>query len=139
MRTITGMLVAGAVLALAPAAVAADGVSAGEREFRSNCASCHGTDGQPGPYIDFLKATPTDLTMLSQNNKGVFPFQRVYEVIDGRADVKAHGPRDMPIWGIEYGDKADEYYADYFKMYDTEAFVRSRVFALIEYISSIQK
>lgn len=139
MRTVIGILLAGAVLGLASAAASANGISAGEREFRSNCAGCHSIDGKPAPFVEFLKSTPTDLTALAKNNAGVFPFQRVYEVIDGRAEVKAHGPRDMPIWGIEYGDAADEYYADYFRTYDTEAFVRSRVFALIEYLNSIQK
>ncbi len=32
-----------------------------------------------------------DLTMLASNNNGVFPFDRVYQVIDGRAGVE--GPR----------------------------------------------
>jgi len=139
MRTIIGMLLAGAVLALAPGADAANGISAGQKEFQSNCAGCHSVGGSVAPYVELLKVTPTDVTMLAKNNKGVFPFQRVYEVIDGRADVKAHGSRDMPVWGIEYTDKASAYYSDYFRTYDTEAFVRSRVFALIEYLSSIQK
>lgn len=139
MKPIIGMLLAGAALALAPAAADADGVSAGEQEFLSNCAGCHSVAGKVAPFLEFLKATPTDVTMLAKNNNGVFPFQRVYEVIDGRAEVKAHGPRDMPIWGIEYGEKAPMYYSDYFKTYDTEAFVRSRIFALIEYINSVQK
>ena len=31
---------------------------------------------------------PADLTKLSEANKGVFPFSRTYEIIDGRFEVE---------------------------------------------------
>jgi len=139
MKSIRKLLLITSMVVLAPGLAFAEGVDAGKTEFMSNCAVCHGVNGSAGPYLDFLKVAPPDVTMLSKNNGGVFPFQYVYEVIDGRADVKAHGPRDMPVWGSEYNEKAAEYYSDYFKAYDSEAFIRSRIFALIEYINSIQK
>jgi hypothetical protein len=40
--------------------------------------------------------------VLSKNNNGVFPLNAVYEVIDGRKSIKAHGTREMPIWGLRY-------------------------------------
>ena len=49
--------------------------------------------------IDILRVAPTDPTTLSRQNGGVFPFDRVYSVIDGRQAVKGHGSRDMPVWG----------------------------------------
>jgi hypothetical protein len=49
-----------------------------------------------------LVARPTDLTTLSKRNGGVFPAQRVYEIIDGREEVKAHGSREMPVWGKQF-------------------------------------
>jgi len=107
----------------------------GKREYDSNCASCHGVDGKgTGAYVDFLKRTPTDLTMLAKRNGGVFPISRVYDVIDG-AGV-GHGSRDMPVWGQDYRVKAGEYYVDV--PYDSEIFVRNRILALTEYLSRLQ-
>ena len=117
-------------------AVAADKVDLGKREYESNCIACHGKDLKGGAYVDFLKVTPPDLTQLSKKNGGVFPLERVYAVIDGRQEVKAHGPRDMPIWGRDYQIKAGEHYVD--MNYDPEAFVRGRIFALIDYLNRMQ-
>lgn len=117
-------------------AVAADKVDLGKREYESNCIACHGKDLKGGAYVDFLKVSPPDLTLLSKKNGGVFPLERVYAVIDGRQEVKAHGPRDMPIWGRDYQIKAGEYYVD--MNYDPEAFVRGRIFALIDYLNRMQ-
>jgi mono/diheme cytochrome c family protein len=117
-------------------AVAADKVDLGKREYDSNCIACHGKDLKGGAYVDFLKVTPPDLTQLSKKNGGVFPLERVYAVIDGRQEVKAHGPRDMPIWGRDYQIKAGEHYVD--MNYDPEAFIRGRIFALIDYLNRMQ-
>ena len=120
----------------ATTAVAADKVDLGKHEYDSNCIACHGKDLKGGAYVDFLKVTPPDLTQLSKKNGGVFPLERVYAVIDGRQEVKAHGPRDMPIWGRDYQIKAGEHYVDI--NYDPEAFVRGRIFALIDYLNRMQ-
>lgn len=107
----------------------------GKREYDSKCAVCHGVNGKgDGLYRPWLTKSPTDLTVLSKNNGGVFPFDRVYNIIDGRLTVRAHGPADMPIWGAHY--KADETFFD--APYDPEAYVRTRVLALTEYISRLQ-
>jgi mono/diheme cytochrome c family protein len=75
-------------------------VDPGQIEFLSRCAPCHGAEGKgKGPMSAAHKATPTDLTVLAKNNGGVFPFSKVYEVIDGRKVVAAHGTREMPVWG----------------------------------------
>jgi mono/diheme cytochrome c family protein len=109
----------------------------GKREYDSNCASCHGLKGKgDGPYKPFLTKSPTDLTLLTKKNAGIYPFHSVYAIIDGRQDVAAHGPRDMPVWGAQYNAKAAEYYMDV--PYTSEAFVRTRVLALTEYISRLQ-
>lgn len=117
-------------------AEAAEKADVGKNEYENNCVLCHGKDLKGGAYIDFLKATPPDLSQLSKNNGGVFPFERVYQVIDGRQNVKAHGPRDMPIWGKDYQVKAAEYYVDI--DYDVNAYVRGRIFALIDYLNRMQ-
>ncbi len=75
----------------------------GKIEFESNCASCHGLTGKgDGPLSLVYRAQTADLTTIQQRNGGVFPAQRMYEVIDGRQEVAAHGPRAMPVWGKDY-------------------------------------
>jgi mono/diheme cytochrome c family protein len=68
----------------------------GKAEYQSSCAPCHGKDGKGnGPVSAQLKVLPPDLTVLAKKNNGVFPFNSVYEIIDGRKAVIAHGSRDM--------------------------------------------
>ena len=75
----------------------------GEFEYETSCASCHGVTGKgDGPMAQHLVARPSDLTILAKNNGGVFPAQKVYEIIDGRKDVEAHGSREMPVWGRQF-------------------------------------
>jgi len=132
-------VVAGVSLLCATGMVMAQGkVDFGKREYDSNCAGCHGIKGKgDGPYNPFLTSkTSSDLTTLSKKNQGVFPYQRVYEVVDGRQAVAAHGPRDMPIWGADYLVQAGAYYADV--PYDPEMYVRTRIMALLDYLVRIQ-
>ena len=89
--------------------------------------------------IDILRVAPTDPTTLSRQNGGVFPFDRVYSVIDGRQAVKGHGSRDMPVWGKAYGSetvRAGEHYGD--MPYTMEMYVRARILSLIDYLNRIQ-
>jgi len=68
--------------------------------FHAYCATCHGTDAKGnGPAAAALKTKPANLTVLSKNNKGVFPADRVRKAITGDDVVAAHGSREMPIWG----------------------------------------
>lgn len=107
----------------------------GQREFSDNCATCHGRDGKGlGPYVEWLKKAPPDLTLLSKRNGGVFPLASTYAVIEGAG--AGHGTREMPVWGREYSVRAAEYYAD--APYNQEAVVRARILALSEYISRLQ-
>lgn len=123
-------------LAIATAgALAQARVDLGKREYDGNCASCHGRSGKgDGPLVEMLRRSPPDLTTMTQRNGGVFPLQRVYESIEG-AGV-GHGSRDMPVWGQDYSIKAAEYYMDV--PYNAEAYVRTRIFALVEYLSRLQ-
>lgn len=115
----------------------------GKREYLNSCAACHGASGKlvagEGAGVEFLKTTPADLTTLTKKNGGVFPFERVYAIIDGRQAVSGHGGRDMPIWGDRYSRetvKAAEYYVDV--PYDMEMYTRARILALIDYIHRLQ-
>jgi mono/diheme cytochrome c family protein len=135
-KTVGTVLLGLAAICAAGAAHAQTGLDLGKREYVFNCGGCHGETGKgDGPYMTFLKR-PADITQLAKKNNGVFPVSRVYEIIDGRQDVAAHGPRDMPIWGRDYQAKAGEYYVDV--PYNPEVFVRVRILALIEYLDRLQ-
>lgn len=110
----------------------------GKGEYDAACASCHGLSGKgSGPVAGQLKPTVPDLTVLAKNNKGVFPFDRVYQVIDGRIEVKTHGPREMPVWGLAFRRQSSVYFENY-PANDAESAARSRILALTEYIYRLQ-
>lgn len=115
-------------------------IDVGKREFANKCAVCHGMSGKgDGGVTELLKTAPADLTVLSKNNGGVFPFDRVSAAIDGRTVVKGHGDRDMPIWGRDYKSEtisAAEHYFD--APYDIEMYARVRILALVDYLNRIQ-
>lgn len=118
-------------------APAADRASIGQLEYTANCAVCHGTAGKgDGPYATSLTVKAPDLTVLAKNNGGVFPANRVFELIDGRAEVQGHGPREMPVWGEDYLSQAGREFDDY--PINREAFVRGRILALIDYLYQLQ-
>ncbi|HEV2546397.1 MAG TPA: cytochrome c [Stellaceae bacterium] len=116
----------------------------GKAEYQSGCAACHGLDGKgTGPVADALKTKPADLTIIAKKNDGVFPFGRIYDIIDGREEVKSHGARDMPIWGFRYSpapipgvNPVVPYFVD--PLYDREPVIRGRILAVIDYLYRIQ-
>ena len=118
------------------------GPTLGRYEYVTSCASCHGPAGKgDGPVAGTLKRTPSDLTQLSQANKGVFPFARIYDVIDGRFEVATHGPREMPVWGDVYRiarEPAQSAIPPLVTKEVSESIVRVRILALVEYISTLQ-
>jgi hypothetical protein len=123
--------------ALAASTAIAQPSKLGQREYRNSCAVCHGVSGKgDGSYGYIVERKIPDLTLLQKSNGGVFPFTRVYETIDGTLMVKGHGTREMPIWGDRYRVEAAEYYIDV--PYDERAFVRARIMALIEHLSTLQ-
>src|SRR3974390_1886857 len=97
------VMIASGITVLNSAARAQDS-DPGKSKLISSCAACHGVDGEgKGPLSTQLKVPPADLTILAKKNNGVFPFEAIYEVIDGRKEVAAHGTRDMPVWGNRFG------------------------------------
>jgi len=74
--------------------------TSGKATYATHCANCHGSDGRgAGEITATLLVKPTNLTRLAAKNDGVFPAERMREVVDGRAEVAAHGSREMPVWG----------------------------------------
>lgn len=109
----------------------------GRTDFITYCAACHGVEGKgDGTIAEFLTITATDLTHLSKRNAGLFPRERAINVIDGRMEVKVHGPRDMPVWGDWFEFEAGSSVAG---KGAEEKIVRERINALVDYIETIQE
>jgi mono/diheme cytochrome c family protein len=103
--------------------------SSGKEMYRAYCAACHGTDGKgDGPASEALKSRPLDLTSLVKWNGGKFPELRVFGAINGDLHITAHGSKDMPTWGVVFG-----------QMDGTDvARVKLRIRNLTKYIESFQ-
>ena len=140
-----GFVLSLAFFGLADAAAAQDASlgAAGAVEFRISCAACHGEHARgDGPMAELLKVKPADLTQLAKHNHGAFPFLKVFETIDGRAAVKAHGSRAMPIWGDRFQAGLQEKFklgSETVRKAEIETLVRARILELIYYLQTIQQ
>jgi len=138
-RSCVGSVVLTAALVAVSPFGYAQGSDIGKQEYLSNCASCHGKDAKGGgPVAGSLKLKVPDLTVLAKNSGGVFPFARVFDVIDGREAVAAHGPRDMPVWGSEYWKEGAHASGGEASSQELSSYARGRIIALIGYISTLQ-
>jgi len=109
-RTITKVLASVGLVALFSAPYHAafaqqaldDVIEAGRQQFGQWCAVCHGQEGKgDGVLGPHLKEQPADLSLLSKENGGAFPFWETYSKIDGREIISTHGTGDMPVWGTD--------------------------------------
>ena len=138
-----GLMIAGAQQAAAEGSVigaplVSEGISLelGHRDYMNYCAACHGADGKgDGTLGQFLTLAVPDLTKLTKLNAGSFPEERVVGIIDGRADVKVHGMRDMPVWGDWFNREAA---GSDTSSAAREMIVNDRIASLINYLKSIQ-
>jgi mono/diheme cytochrome c family protein len=130
----------GTTVAFANIARAQAGRDLSKAEFSKSCAPCHGPTGKgDGPVAGSLTRPPADLTRLSEKNGGAFPLARVYDVIDGRAQVESHGPREMPVWGDAYArDLHNQWPRDLLSDELVQLMARVRMLMLVEYISTLQ-
>lgn len=127
-----------ALLNTAPAYAEEDLI--GADEYLISCASCHGVGGKgDGPMAQYLTVLPTDLTQVTKSNDGVFPVLEMFQIIDGRTELGAHGVRhtegwEMPVWGSRYKEEAGTKYGPY----GGEQAVRARILELVFYVQAIQ-
>ena len=107
-------------------------VEVGREEFVQRCASCHGLDARGGgPVAGALRTAPADLTRIAARRGGEFPAGEIGDWIDGRLAPSAHGPREMPIWGVRFAEGLPPDPL-------TQDLVRGRIVTLVEYLRSIQ-
>ena len=131
--------------AIFAASASAQDADIGKIEYQTNCASCHGIGAKgDGPMGGELKKRPTDLTILSKKNNGVFPLNSVYRIIDGRDVIASHGTREMPVWGYRFvpGKHFEPKLSDdyiYSPLGSPEPIVHARILAVIDYLNRIQE
>ncbi len=101
--------------------------------FQLHCASCHGEDARGnGPVAEFINVKVPDLTQISAAHGGQFPEDEIFRIIDGQAEIPAHGSRHMPVWGYEFfGQQADDERA--------HAEATEKVKALVNYVRKLQR
>ena len=105
----------------------------GVEMYERLCASCHGPAGHgDGPVSSLIKIGVPDLTRIALRDGGDFPTEDVRRTIDGRWDRRAHGARDMPVWGWQFYDSANANDAQ------ERAVVDSMIDRLVQYLRSIQ-
>lgn len=129
-------LIPAALAVLAFNAAGAQELGDGKTEYTNSCAVCHGPEGKgDGPLGDELVKRPADLTRLSKDNGGAFPYWRVFAVIDGRTMVPEHGDRDMPVWGRQFlPDDARKYGPN-----AGEIVTEERIHELAGYVQTLQQ
>ena len=84
--------------------------------------------------------------ILRQVNDGVFPVNAIYEVIDGRKSIKAHGTRGAANLGVSIDTipKSSSWFNCIRRSIQTDLFesrtpvARSRVLAVVDYLNRIQ-
>lgn len=142
MRILSKLIIAGVLFGQFVGTAVAAEESVGKLEFLSSCAACHGLEGTgDGSFSAFLNVEMPDLTQLAKNNGGTFPANRVYEVIDGREEIKAHGDRYMTIWGSRYSAESIQELEPFgmTSIETIERMVRGRVLELVFFLQSIQE
>jgi mono/diheme cytochrome c family protein len=107
----------------------------GKQDFVTYCGSCHGTDGKgDGPIVNFIKRKPPDLTQLSKNNNGTFPFDRIWGVFDGTYIFAEHGTSEMPIWGYRFIQEAQQKHET-----DISTKAKAKALNIVLYLQVIQE
>jgi mono/diheme cytochrome c family protein len=108
-------------------------VDQGQQFYMQYCSSCHGKDGKGiGSVTSYLKVKVPDLTLLKKNNNGVYPTARVMSAIDGSRIVRAHGEREMPVWGEVFRKETEAQ-----RYTELTSLLKSK--AIAEYVATLQR
>jgi mono/diheme cytochrome c family protein len=109
----------------------------GKKMFERYCVACHGLDARgEQPAADGTGVPAADLTGLTLRNGGVFPTDRVAEIVFGGAAVTAHGG-PMPSWGLMFLKDYEGF--DLQKPGVEQRLVKQRIDDLVAYLKTIQE
>ena len=76
---------------------------------------------------------------MAKNAGGVFPVEKIQNLVDGRDMPRAHGNSEMPVWGVWFSAAANAAGLLQDDISTTEAVVQARIERLAEYLKTIQK
>lgn len=103
----------------------------GERTYRVHCMNCHGERGAgDGPLAALLTVPAADLRLIAARRGGSFPEGEIHRIIDGREEVRGHGLREMPVWGLTFQERGRD-------VLDAGQ-VRGRIRQLVHFLRSLQ-
>jgi len=122
----SGILV---VAFLAGACEPASRAEMGRVRYEEYCSSCHPI--AQGARSGTFEALGPDLTRLRERYGWPLPREKLAAFIDGRTEIGAHGPRDMPVWGARL-------YEGYPLTPGTEAARGGTVAIILDYLETIQ-
>lgn len=107
-------------------------VESGERLYVRHCAVCHGASATgDGPFASILTVPPSDLTGLTAR-RGSFPEDEIAAYVDGRFVPRAHGTREMPIWGRWLGQPMAP-------GVEPDEVTRGEILAIVTYLKGLQR
>ena len=73
--------------------------ASGQQMYQEYCVASHGADADgQGPAASACTVKPANLRMLASSNRGNFPYEHFYAVLQFGTATPAHGSADMPIW-----------------------------------------
>src|SRR6266508_5432414 len=105
----------------------------GRQMYLKYCGSCHGSGGKGDGLVSRdLKVKVPDLTLLKSKNKGIYPTDRVMSSIDGSRVGRAHGDRNMPVWGEVFREEHEKE-----KYTELTSLLKAKLIA--EYVGTLQK
>jgi mono/diheme cytochrome c family protein len=108
-------------------------VASGEHLYVRHCAVCHGRSGTgDGPFRGVLTIPPSDLTGIAARRDGRFPDDEIAAFVDGRFVPKAHGTREMPVWGRWLGQPIAE-------GVEPDEMTRGEILAILTYLKELQR
>jgi len=105
----------------------------GEALFVRYCAVCHGRSATgDGPFRGVLTVPPSDLTGIAARRGGTFPDDEIAAFVDGRFVPKAHGTREMPVWGRWLGQSIAP-------GIEPDEVTRGEILAILTYLKTLQR
>jgi cytochrome c len=105
----------------------------GELTFQFYCTTCHGAQGRADTEAAAMFSA-TDLTYLASANGGVFPAERIRNIIDGREELVGHTDVRMPPWARLFAHELATISSDQ----ERERLIGLRIADLVAYLQSIQ-
>lgn len=96
--------------------------------YATYCTDCHGRDAKGhGPRAANLDAKVPDLTRLAARNRGIFPIERVEQLLSSRTALPVtHAGIVMPTWGVVFSGAEPDPAAAKLRAHNIARYLESR-------------